>query len=200
MSAVSISTTLSVTATRTPTPARGVTINTGLKAVAATTPTFNQSLSIQAALAVTATRKPTLYPPLEFFTVTGNLNAIVTDYVDADADPDQHPISASVVFTPRIPVGTIIWIPGQGVALAPIRARFDSDGILRTIQGGTGVELVANTPVLDLDQLIYDVVFTNVTYDKAEQKVNPFAFSAPGIGGQVVDLSSVEKLPPLPAY
>lgn len=193
-----IDTAQTVTATSTPALTRTVTIGTHQTAIATSTPFFNQSLSIKTALTVTATRKPTLFPPIEYFTVVADLVAIVTDYVDLGADPDQQPISASVVFTPRLGVGQILWIPGQGVALAPIRARFDPDGVLRTIQGGTGVELVANTPVLGLPTLIYDVVFTNVIYDHNDQRIAPFAFTAPTTGGGVLDLSTVTKLTPLP--
>lgn len=189
---------MTITAVTTPTATRTATIKTSLTATATPFSYFNQSLAIRTALTVTATRKPTLFPPVEYFTVVSDLVAIVTDYVDLGSDPDQQPISASVVFIPRLSVGQILWIPGQGVALAPIRARFDPDGVLRTIQGGTGVELVANTPILGLDELIYDVVFTNVIYDRNDQRIAPFAFTAPTVGSGVVDLSTVTKLAPLP--
>jgi hypothetical protein len=75
---------------------------------------------------------------LEFFTLTATLNAIVVDYLDADADPDVQPISATVEFRPRIGSGKLVWLPTttppQGVALPGIKARFDTDGVLRTIQ------------------------------------------------------------------
>lgn len=193
-----VDTALTATATASPSLTKTVTIGTALTSLATSTPFFNESLSIKTSLTAVASSKPTLYPPIEYFTVVADLIAIVTDYVDAGSDPDQQPISATVVFTPRLTRGTMIWIPGQGVALAPIRARFDSDGVLRTIQGGTGVELVANTPVLGLDELLYDVVFTNVIYDRNDQYISPFAFTAPATGGGVLDLSNVTKLTPLP--
>lgn len=193
-----IDTALTAIANPAPATTKTVTMGTALRAVATTTPVFNQALSIKTSLKVTAGRKPTLFPPIEYFTVVADLVAIVTDYVDIGADPDQQPISASVKFIPRLGVGQIIWIPGQGVALAPIRARFDPDGVLRTIQGGTGVELVANTPVLGLPELIWDVVFTNVIYDRNDQLIAPFAFTAPTTGGGVLDLSTVTKLTPQP--
>lgn len=75
---------------------------------------------------------------LEYFMLTATLTAIVTDYTDPDSDPDQQRISGTVEFRPRIPTGKLLWLPTldppQGVALAPIKARFDSDGVLRTIQ------------------------------------------------------------------
>ena len=94
---------------------------------------------------------------LAFFTVTGTVNSVVVDYVDVDTHPDIKPVSAMVDFIPRLPRGSVIWSPGltppQGVMLPAIRARIDSDGILRTIVGGLGVELAANTPELGVDHL-----------------------------------------------
>jgi hypothetical protein len=86
----------------------------------------------------------------------------------------------------------------MGIMLAPVKARCDPDGVLRTIVGTTGVELIANTPILELDQLVYDVEFTNVIYNKADQQIQPFAFEAPSTAGVTVDLSRVDKLPPQP--
>lgn len=75
---------------------------------------------------------------LEFFTLTATLNAVVVDYTDIGTDPDIQPISATIEFRPRIGTGKLLWLPNlvppQGVALPSIKARFDVDGILRTIQ------------------------------------------------------------------
>ncbi|WP_136246207.1 hypothetical protein [Mycobacterium intracellulare] len=75
---------------------------------------------------------------LEFFTLTATLNAVVVDYTDPGDDPDIQPISGTIEFRPRIPSGKLVWAPDldppQGVALASIKARFDMDGVLRTIQ------------------------------------------------------------------
>ncbi|MGV0042035.1 hypothetical protein [Mycobacterium colombiense] len=75
---------------------------------------------------------------LEFFLLTATLNAVVVDYTDPGDDPDIQPISGTVEFRPRISTGKLIWAadltPPQGIALAPIKARFDMDGVLRTIQ------------------------------------------------------------------
>lgn len=75
---------------------------------------------------------------LEYVTITGRLSSIVVDYTDADTHPDERVASAFVDFIPRLPNGTILWCPtltpARGLAIAPIRARFDaSDGVLRTI-------------------------------------------------------------------
>lgn len=75
---------------------------------------------------------------LEWFTLTATLNAVVVDYTDPDDLPDIQPISGTVEFRPRIPTGKLVWVPTltppQGVALPGIKARFDADGVLRTIQ------------------------------------------------------------------
>ena len=98
-----------------------------------------------------------------------------------------------------LPAGAVLWspqlVPPQGVMLAPVRGRVDSDGVLRTIVGGTGVELAANVPELGIDQLIYDVVFTNVVVNKADGYIAPFAFEAP-TATTTLDLAAITKLPP----
>lgn len=82
---------------------------------------------------------------LEYFLLTATLTAIVVDYTDTGDIPDQQRISATVEFRPRIPTGKLIWCPTltppQGIALAPIKARFDTDGVLRTIQDAPVNEL-----------------------------------------------------------
>jgi hypothetical protein len=230
---------------------------------------------------------------LEFFTVTGNgVAAVGIDYVDVGSDPDSSFVYAFVDFVPRLPKGTVIWASGldvpRGIQLDTVRARFDGDGVLRTITGNavdekqriavtattftvsmagvptatltrdtttafslqtaleglstigvgnvfvtgldggpnftvnfrgalahtelpqmtatnatvttlangtldSGVKLVANTAVLDLDDLIYDVVFS-VPF--TTRFLNPFAFAAPTVSGATVDLASVAKLAP----
>jgi hypothetical protein len=64
-----------------------------------------------------------------------------------------------------------------------------------------GVQLVANTPVLELgtDDLIYDVVFTVPDLDplREDRIINPFAIVAPRTGGTVVDLADADlHVPP----
>jgi hypothetical protein len=75
---------------------------------------------------------------LDYFLLTATLTAIVTDNVDAGDTPDQDPISCTVEFRPRLPAGKLLWCPGltppQGLALPGIKARCDTDGVLRTIQ------------------------------------------------------------------
>lgn len=87
-------------------------------------------------------------PSLEFFTLNATLNAVVVDYVDAGEDPDIQPISGTIEFRPRIGLGKLVWAPTltppQGIALASIKARFDTDGVLRTIQ---------NAPINELQRI-----------------------------------------------
>lgn len=230
---------------------------------------------------------------LETFTVVCNgISAVSIDYVDAGSEPDQKFVYAFVDFIPRLPKGTVIWASGldvpRGIQLDTVRARFDGDGVLRTITGNavdekqkisvtgttfnvtmagqttatltrddtsafdlqtaleglstigvgnvfvtgidggpnftcnfrgalahtelpqmtatnatvttlangtldSGVKLVANTAVLDLDDLIYDVV---MSVPFTQRFLNPFAFTAPTAGSTTVDLAAVDKLPP----
>lgn len=246
---------------------------------------------------------------LEFFLLTATLNAVVVDYTDTGDDPDIQPISGTVEFRPRIPTGKLIWlptlVPPQGVALPSIKARFDTDGVLRTIQnaainelqritvtgnpftltfkgqttgnisstatfaqvetalealstvgasnanvtgpnGGpydvvfndalgnqdvpamtatnatistpragtlaAGVKLTAATTVvtnaLDLATynaqsetggLVYDVIWSNVVYNKKLQDIHPFGIVAlPEWAGTTIDLATIAKVPPAP--
>jgi hypothetical protein len=139
---------------------------------------------------------------LAFFTVTGKLTAIIADYVDGDTDPDVQNVSCTIDFIPRLAQGQLLWAPGlspkQGIALATIRARTDTDGVLKTIVGGTGVKLVANTDAIAADQLIYDLVFSNVVYNRQDQSISPRAFVAPFTGGITVDLADIEWIDPKP--
>lgn len=77
---------------------------------------------------------------LEYWTLTATLTAVNIDYVDSDLSPDLQRISGTVEIIPRLPAGALIWAPGltpkQGLALSTIRARFDTDGVLRTIVAG----------------------------------------------------------------
>lgn len=56
-----------------------------------------------------------------------------------------------------------------------------------------GVKLIANTTLLDLDTLVYDVVFK---VPESDRVINGFGFTAPTTTGQTLDLSTVTKLGP----
>jgi hypothetical protein len=236
---------------------------------------------------------------LGYFTLTGNLTAVVIDYVDAGDLPDLQKVSATVDIIPRIPSGQLVWASGLtpkvGLALAPFKARFDTDGYLRTIAaqaqneiqtitvtgtpsgsfpltfgaatatipfgsassavetalealstigagnvsvggptGGpwqvaftgvfaatdvalmttthgsvgiqttrvgalnAGVKLVANTDAINLDQLIYDLVFSNVVYNRRDQTIHPIAFVASNVADVTVDMADLEWITPAP--
>lgn len=100
-------------------------------------------------------------------------------------------------------------LASSGASLTP------SGGVLiETLQTGTqdlGIKLVANTNLIDLDELIYDVEFkvpaqnidnaddpdTNdgTDNDSKERIIKPFAILAPTTTGQTIDLATVTKLP-----
>lgn len=65
------------------------------------------------------------------------------------------------------------------VPIAPITGRL-IDGSLRSLVIGdpVGVQLLANSAVLGLAELVYHVRFRNVTYGGAEQGLDSFAFTA----------------------
>jgi hypothetical protein len=77
---------------------------------------------------------------LEYFTVTcAGIASVNVDYVDLGTQPDSAWVYAFCDFVPRLPKGTVIWCSGldtpRGIQLDTIRARFDIDGVLRTIVG-----------------------------------------------------------------
>jgi hypothetical protein len=100
-------------------------------------------------------------------------------------------------------------LSSSGASLTP------SGGVLiETTQIGTadlGVKLVANTTLIDLDELIYDVEFKvpgqnidnaddpdtndNTDNDSTERIIKPFAITAPTTANQTIDLATVTKLP-----
>jgi hypothetical protein len=97
--------------------------------------------------------------------------------------------------------------PLAGTDVAQLTA---TNATVQTITAGSavlGVELVANTPVLELGEdadgnpinLIYDVVFTVPDLDplKEDRRINPFGIVAPTTGGTTVDLADASlHVPP----
>jgi hypothetical protein len=72
-------------------------------------------------------------------------------------------------------------VADTAVAIPPLQARI-WDGVLSTINFGDtpGFQLLSNSPVLNIDgQLLYDVTFSNITYNGTSQMIAPFAFAAP---------------------
>lgn len=66
------------------------------------------------------------------------------------------------------------------ISLPPLTARIWS-GVLSTIDFADtpGFQLASNIGALGLSELIYDVAFSNVTFNGASQYLAPFAFAAP---------------------
>lgn len=97
---------------------------------------------------------------LEYFLLTATLTAVIVDYTDEGDLPDLQRISGTVEFRPRIPTGKLLWCPTltppQGIALAPIKARFDTDGVLRTIQDAPVNEIQRVTVTGDPFTLTYN--------------------------------------------
>jgi hypothetical protein len=168
-----------------------------------------------------------------YFTIEGDYRSVVADIVDdADYDPQQGPVSATVTFTPQLKVGDVILAITAdprpiGYIPAPIVGRIDVDGQVKlrvdvdysaaapgdvlhyanlAAFPGTGskskvyiaddtdikyvwngaryvnftpVRLLADTPMLGLTgQLIYEVKFTNVTFNAKPGIINSFFIAA----------------------
>jgi hypothetical protein len=135
-------------------------------------------------------------PSLTFFEVTGNFYATADPSVSGNLNaPVVQTVNALVTFTPRLPRGQTFEVGDTVVSLSPLAAQI-ADGVLSTIDysDAPGIELVSNSEALGLDELIYDVTFTQVNYNGACQYSAPFAFVAP-TDSTPVDLADVTKLP-----
>ena len=77
-------------------------------------------------------------------------------------------------------VGSAEIIADTAIAIPPLTAAI-YNGVLSTVDytDTPGFQLPANVAALNLAQLIYDVTFTNVTFNDALQFLAPFAFAAP---------------------
>ena len=130
---------------------------------------------------------------LVYFTATGAF------YDVESADPSgstsaldyENMTGGYITFYPRIPSGMVSYIANltapdavaraAALALAPINGRI-MGGLLCTINSvdTPGVQLVSSSQAFDLNgPLIYDVAFTQVTYNSAVQHIANFAFPAP---------------------
>ncbi len=89
-------------------------------------------------------------------------------------------------------------VADTAIALPPLTARI-WDGVLSTIDrtDTPGFELTANAPALNVGgDLIYDVFFSKITFNEAEQTLAPFAFVAPVDATPVcITDPALEKLP-----
>jgi hypothetical protein len=82
-------------------------------------------------------------------------------------------VSATQLGAPEIVADTSVSIP-------PLTAQI-FNGTLGVLDVGhvPGFQLVANSIVLGLPELIYDVTFTQISYNGANQYIAPFGFTAP---------------------
>lgn len=131
---------------------------------------------------------------LTYFPVVAVIKAIRSDSVDVGGDPDTQFVSSTVWFTPSVKQ---IYSATDHVIyrLQPIRARTDvADGVLHTINGDT-VKLTSNSAALGIDELFYDVTFTDIVYDsQPEPLIDGFRFLAP-VDTTEIDLATVARLP-----
>jgi hypothetical protein len=145
--------------------------------------------------------------PDTFLVTCSGIHAFGIDQSDTGVEPDEHTVFAFVYFKPRLSPDHVIWAtglsPARGVHIDDVKARFSpTDGVLRTIaesdgpDGGTdpddGVKLIANTALLGLEELIYDVTFE---VPESDRVIRGFGFVAPTTTSQTVPLESVTKLP-----
>jgi hypothetical protein len=141
-------------------------------------------------------------PDLTYFTVEGDMLAIVGDISlgDVDMNPDRLGVRGSVFFTPELTPN----VPLLGSTLTPrpalliprvIEAQFNESGQL-TYHGVVGVRLVANTSVLGLTgNFTYRVSFANM-YIGAQKIDNPLPFSFIAPTSDVVrNLVDVARVP-----
>jgi hypothetical protein len=139
---------------------------------------------------------------LSYFTVVGNYFAAAGDGPYDAGDPNLIPMAGPVTFTPIVTPGDTIdgsdLTPPTNLYLARVKASVKNGRI--QINGESGVRLVANTAVLNLDgDLYYKVEFPEglkargVTYS-----LKSFTFQAP-TADVVIDLVDVTPEPGQPA-
>ena len=128
---------------------------------------------------------------LVYFTVNGVFVDVESaDPAGSSSTLSYENISGFVTFYPRLPKGAVQFIanltlPVSGsasaaLAIAPVDGRIMS-GQLCTINSAdtVGVQLLASSSLFDINPLIYDVKFTQVTYAAASQQISNFGFTAP---------------------
>lgn len=153
-------------------------------------------------------------PTLESITVVYKAIATQTDWADDDDfEPNIYPVTANVDLRYRTPPGWAFRVatyepnptanPGvtdpTDIAITDFTARLD-EGQLLTLAGNP-IKIIANTQMLawPYGDLYVDVAFTNVVFNRGLQSWSNFAFKVPTAGGTVVDLTTAERYPYLPA-
>lgn len=115
-------------------------------------------------------------------TITINdLSALIGATVTALSDVE-------VVFTPNLTNGDVLAINDSIYRVADVRGVINADGELEDLDGNTGVTLLANDPLLNLDWwLQWKVSFSNVVVNGFRKTIKPWWFTAPN-DGETVDL------------
>jgi hypothetical protein len=144
---------------------------------------------------------------LQFFEVTNSLyEGVETNTTSTSGNaPTVIPISGTVTFTPvdanaKVITQVVAPLLDTTILLDPIQGRFSvdtdggtPDGVLRSLNGTAGVELVDNQ-FLGLTALYYWVQYSNVVFDNiGERLIQAFYFAAPG-NGATIDLNTVTQL------
>lgn len=131
---------------------------------------------------------------LTYFTAIGTYKAATADSTsDVDADPDLVPVFGRIRFTPLIRAGDSIQgttlTPPTSLVLRPITVPLVGGQV--SLNGTTGVRLVANTSALNLTgALVYQVDFFDLQARSDSVDLRSFNFTAP-TSDTVVDLVSV---------
>lgn len=137
---------------------------------------------------------------LTYFDVIGHWYDVEAPLTSGSTnDPQFLVVSAFVTFTPRLAPGTQVYVANldlgndtsanTSISIAPVQARI-WEGALATIDqaDAAGIQLLANSPILGLESLIYDVAFTKVVYAGQARVLQNFAFTAP-TSATTVDLT-----------
>jgi hypothetical protein len=106
--------------------------------------------------------------------------AVSGEWADTTGPP---PDQILVLFTPRIPRGTVIDVAGVGEVIATVPAVIVA-GVLTDGTGSTGVTLPANDAALNLPQLVYDVSFDSPL-------VGNFACDGPLVSGNLGEPNAI---------
>ena len=130
---------------------------------------------------------------LTYFDVVQPLVEDVQTNDSSGHSPEVHTISGLVTFTPSVNEIQSSALDAT-VLLRPIQGRI-VNGVLCSIDGTVGIELVANTVALGIlpEPLTYRVDYSKVVFDGGERSMRSFRFEAPEAAG-TVDLNTVTRL------
>lgn len=138
------------------------------------------------------------------FTLSFDGEGPTTDLADT-ATADQ--VKAALEALPNIETGDVFVSAAAGsfdvtfrnnLGYQPVATITATNATVSVLQEGTldaGVKLVANTAAIELETLLYDVVFD---VPESDRVLAAFAFVAPTTADAVVDLAAVEKYAPKP--